>query len=91
MLYLICYDIPEDKRRSRVARFLEDLGFRVQYSVFECQLTPLLYRQLRDRLATLMDFDAGDRLHCYPICGACRAVIERTGRPLPPPDDLFVF
>ncbi|MBK8510477.1 MAG: CRISPR-associated endonuclease Cas2 [Candidatus Competibacteraceae bacterium] len=34
-LYLICYDIAEDpKRLSWVARYLEKVAFRVQYSVF---------------------------------------------------------
>lgn len=43
MFYLISYDIPDDRRRVRVAKTLKDYGDRVQYSVFECILAgPLL-------------------------------------------------
>src|SRR5262245_31991344 len=35
MFYLIAYDIPNDQRRTKVAKTLEDFGDRVQYSVFE--------------------------------------------------------
>lgn len=37
--YLISYDIADDKRRARVASYLEGQGDRVQYSVFFCDLS----------------------------------------------------
>ena len=37
-LYVFCYDISNDRRRRRVARVLEEIGLRVQESVFECWL-----------------------------------------------------
>ena len=36
--YLICYDIENDRERTRVARLLERYGERIQYSVFEVHL-----------------------------------------------------
>ena len=33
---LVCYDIPDDRRRSAVAKILGSYGDRVQYSVFLC-------------------------------------------------------
>ena len=39
MLTIVAYDISDPKRLSRVARVCEDFGVRVQYSIFECQLT----------------------------------------------------
>lgn len=36
--YLICYDIEDDRERTRVANLLESYGQRVQYSVFEVHL-----------------------------------------------------
>jgi CRISPR-associated protein Cas2 len=38
--YLIAYDISEDRRRSRVHRWLKRWGDRIQYSVFEAELEP---------------------------------------------------
>lgn len=36
MLVLVVYDIPDNRRRTKLAKFLEGYGRRVQYSVFEC-------------------------------------------------------
>ncbi len=92
MRYLICYDVTEDERRNQIARRLEDLGFRVQYSVFECKLTPALYATLKNALLQIMDTEEGDRLHCYPLCGACAQLVERFGQPIQPqPDDALIF
>lgn len=44
MLFLISYDIPSstsgDRRRARLARYLEGIGLRVQMSVFELDISP---------------------------------------------------
>ena len=39
MFILVSYDIPNDKRRLKVMKAVQDYGTRVQYSVFECELT----------------------------------------------------
>jgi len=38
MLYLITYDIADDRRREDVATLLSGYGPRVQLSVFECDV-----------------------------------------------------
>ena len=37
--YLVCYDICDAKRLRRVAEICSDFGVRLQYSVFECDLS----------------------------------------------------
>lgn len=32
--FVVAYDIPDDRRRTRIANFLQAYGDRVQYSVF---------------------------------------------------------
>ena len=39
-LYLIAYDIPDDRRRDRLAKCLQRHGDRVQYSVFVIDASP---------------------------------------------------
>ena len=39
MRYLICYDISDDKVRRSVVKYLEQRAWRVQYSVFSCEMT----------------------------------------------------
>ena len=53
MRYIISYDISEDKLRNKVARVLEEFGERVQFSVFECELTKEQYSNLIVKLQTL--------------------------------------
>lgn len=51
MLALVVYDIPNDKRRTKLSKFLEGYGRRVQFSVFECFLTLDEMRQLHQLVA----------------------------------------
>ncbi len=37
-LWVVAYDITDDRKRAAVRRILSDHGKRVQYSVFECWL-----------------------------------------------------
>jgi CRISPR-associated protein Cas2 len=50
MHIVVSYDIPDDKRRTKVMKILKDFGKHVQYSVFECQLKQQDYARLRERL-----------------------------------------
>jgi len=52
---VIAYDIPDDKRRARVAKTLEGYGQRMQYSLFECRITKVQYLRLRARLEDIID------------------------------------
>lgn len=50
MRYIISYDISDNQLRNRLVRILEKYGERVQYSVFEAELTK---DQLRNLIAEL--------------------------------------
>jgi CRISPR-associated protein Cas2 len=69
MIYLIVYDVDDDKKRSRLSSLLEELGTRVQESVFECSLDSSLYNDLLKRIVPL----AGDgvNIRIYPLCKEC--------------------
>lgn len=67
---VISYDIPDDRRRTRVCHLLKDYGQRVQYSVFECQLRPKDFKRLRERLRPLLDL-AEDDVRFYRLCEIC--------------------
>ncbi len=38
--YLVCYDIADDKRLRRAFKTCRNYGDHLQYSVFECDLSP---------------------------------------------------
>jgi CRISPR-associated protein Cas2 len=70
MHFVIAYDIETDRRRNKVMSALKDYGLRVQYSVFECDLTAARLGELRGRLEPLID-RRKDKIHIYPMCDAC--------------------
>ncbi|GAB4537449.1 MAG: CRISPR-associated endonuclease Cas2 [Anaerolineales bacterium] len=76
--YLITYDIPNDRRRLKVAKALEALGERVQYSVFEAWLTPKELRTLKVRLDRLLE-SSEDSVRIYVLCAACQARVQTLG------------
>lgn len=78
MLYLISYDIPDDRRRARTAKLLEGYGVRVQKSVFEADLDERGYADLRRRLNRLVKSDQ-DNVRLYKLCATCRAQVETIG------------
>ena len=74
MLRVICYDIASDRVRERVARALEEVAVRVQYSVFEARLTHAQAERLMEGLSRLVE--PGDSLRLYtvpdPMITRCR-------------------
>ncbi len=88
--YVIAYDIPDDRRRTKVHKLLTGFGKWTQYSLFECFLTRkqmvLLQSKLDKHLVARQD-----SVRFYPLCANCLDKVETTGGPLPADDLLFVI
>ncbi len=78
MLYVVSYDISDDRRRDRVANALLDFGVRVQFSVFECHLERPELTDLQARLQRLLK-DDDDRVRYYRICADCEKQVVTSG------------
>ena len=91
MLVLVVYDVPDDKRRNKLATFLEGYGRRVQYSVFECFLSLAEMRQLHQKIAQRVN-EAEDNVRLYWITKDTLAQVLTIGSELPqePPDTYIV-
>lgn len=72
--YVVAYDIADTKRRARVVKLLEELGLRVNYSVFECMLTKAQYENMCEQLQKHI-IVREDQINIYPICTECFARI----------------
>ena len=70
MKYLITYDIENDKRRKKISDELEAFGYRVNYSVFECELNQTKLRKLKEKREELVDVKY-DSVRFYHICENC--------------------
>jgi len=79
MRYLVTYDIPDTKRRTRLAKILEDFGDRVQYSVFECFPDDALLAKMTARITKTI-LEAEDNVRIYTICAACEKFIKNQMR-----------
>jgi CRISPR-associated protein Cas2 len=78
MLYIVTYDIVDDRRRNRLAKALKDFGNRVQYSVFECLMGSEELGKLRKRAVDLIDFEE-DSVRIYSMCNGCESKIDIIG------------
>jgi len=83
LIYIIAYDIADNKRRLRVAKTLESWCYRIQESVFQLRLDAATLARVRMSLAALIS-DAEDVIHIYPICTSC-ADPPPPPPPAPPP------
>ena len=73
--YVVTYDISDDKRRNKVVKVLEAIGTRMNFSVFECLLTDIQYRNMCKQLEKIV-IRREDWVNIYPLCTECYARIE---------------
>ncbi len=90
MHWVISYDIVDDKRRRQLARALEGWGVRVQYSVFECALTPGEREHLSRQLQEYIDSEE-DSLRWYPVCNHCLGKASHLGKGINPGEGRDYF
>lgn len=84
--YVIAYDIPDDTRRLKVARWLERFGERKQYSVFECRLSAAQLARVKEGLLKRLVAEE-DNLRIYQVQGEPELVV---GEALPAPKENHV-
>ena len=81
-LYVIAYDIPVDRRRTKVHRVLCGYGSWTQYSLFECWLTRRQLIELQAKLARHLRPEE-DSIRFYPLCRACQGKVYTVGSERP--------
>ncbi len=89
-LYVVAYDIPDDKRRSRVHKALKGFGQWTEFSLFECFLTKKEVLQMRAKLNEHLDART-DRVRIYMICDNCLSKIETVGLVEPKEDTSYLI
>jgi CRISPR-associated protein Cas2 len=90
MFYLVSYDIPDDKKRTRMAKTLRDFGERVQLSVFECILDDILFKRMISRVSKIISED--DSVRVYGLCAKCQEAVKVFGRGMVTKDEnVFIL
>ncbi len=85
--WMIAYDISDNRQRRLIFKCLKDHGQRVQFSVFECELSKKQQQALRKQLCEYMDDD--DSIRWYPLCRWCEPKVAWTGNGQAPQFDGF--
>lgn len=79
MLVIVTYDIENDKKRTKLHKKLKDFGPRVQYSVFEADITNEEFKKLNTVLTTIK-LEKSDSIRLYIICENCKSKIKIWGQ-----------
>lgn len=82
-IYLVTYDICDDKRLRKVFKTMRNWGDHLQYSVFECQLSEMDLQTLKAELKTIIHHlqDQVLFVDLGPAAGRGDRVIEAIGKP----------
>lgn len=83
MFVLVTYDVSTTtadgrRRLARAAKACKDFGQRAQNSVFECQVDPTQFAQLKQRLLDIIDLEQ-DSLRFYFLGANWRRRVEHHG------------
>lgn len=72
MKYLVAYDISNDKKRKKLGDILEGYGFRVNFSVFEIEISQTKLKKLLLEIEEQKLIDKKqDSFRFYHICKNC--------------------
>lgn len=84
-LYVIAYDVADPQRLTQTYKTMLGYGDRVQYSVFQCNLSRIELTRLKESLADVLNY-AEDRVLVVdtgPSYGTGPGRIETIGAALP--------
>jgi CRISPR-associated protein Cas2 len=81
--YLVCYDICDEKRLRMVFKKMRAYGDHLQFSVFECQMTPIDLAKCRADLSEIINHKEDQVLfvNLGPAEGRGERVIAALGKP----------
>ena len=85
-VYLVTYDISDDRRLRKVYKAMRGVGDHVQYSVFQCELSPRQVIELIADLETIIHHGEDQVLivDLGPADGRAASCIQSVGRPFSP-------
>jgi CRISPR-associated protein Cas2 len=90
MQIVLVYDIPDDKRRTRLRKTLLRFGTPVQYSVFECDLSQRQLERMEKAVRSVIKKHE-DNVRYYQLCRSCaRSAEVFGGQPLTERREVYV-
>lgn len=92
-VYLVCYDVCDDKRLRKVYKTMRGFGDHLQLSVFRCELSPRERVEMLAALNPLIDHDQDQVLivDIGPAQGRAGLVFEAIGKPYTAPERVAII
>jgi len=92
MNMIVAYDIADIRRLARVAKIIKDYGIRVQKSIFEVDVTPKIFTEMKHRVDdTVMPEEDGVKY--FPLCEKCAGTVEIIGQGVftDPDEEYYIY
>ncbi len=77
MTCIVAYDISSDRRRTRLARYLEGKGVRLQRSVFAVEMERHMFRKFQREVYGIAG--KGAEVAIFRLCKGCMRNAVRSG------------
>ena len=78
MFYVVAYDTPSTKRRTRLFKAMKGFGVRTQFSLFECELDDREFPRMMKAIVGIVSV-AEDNVKVYALCRGCLKGIHVLG------------
>lgn len=92
-MFIVSYDIEDDKIRTNFSKFLKKYGRRIQYSVFEIKNSQRILENIKSEIEHNFRkrFTNNDSVIIYGMCKTCDSKIVRYGYPVQEERDVVYF
>jgi CRISPR-associated protein Cas2 len=87
--YLVCYDIADPRRLTRIFKLMSGRGRHLQYSVFYCSMTWRELGDLKMRILAIIDEEEDD-VRIYPLPSQKKVIVMGCGDRVPEGVELFI-
>lgn len=90
-MFLVMYDIAEDKLRTKFSKFLTRYGIRLQFSVFKIENSDRILENIKIKIKNQFEpkFGQGDSVLIFQIPD--KSCIAKFGYPLNEETDLVII
>jgi len=78
MFYVVAYDMPDTRRRTKLFKAMKGFGRHTQFSVFECELNTKGLERMVKKITSLIE-PSEDNIKVYTLCKSCLGVVRVLG------------
>lgn len=89
-MIILTYDISSDSKRTKLSKFLNEYGDKLQYSVYKIKNSKRVLNNILSEIRHRYEkyFDDNDSIYIFNTCDACDKKIIRYGSSLHEESDV---